>query len=518
MTEHAPMNILILMDDQHRHDALGCAADGIEPWQRTWLMGAGSSPVRTPHLDRLAATGTRFTQAVANLPVCVPSRHSLITGLYAHQTGILTNTHYWPDQPPVPTLGMRLKAANYATAAIGKMHWKNGSTPHVRGKRGFDFRASAAGNTGGTGNVRYDDGPCDVYYEDALSPEERRRREEPILHFDRFGRGGESREGYIGAVASIPGDQFWETWLANQAVRYLHTRRAQQDGRPFCLLVSLDRPHPPNVIPADYAARYDPDTVPIPPAVPPGLAEDDQHLRRQIAARGWGQMDEREVRLSVSRYLANVTYVDHCLGRVLEALDQTGFADHTLVVMLSDHGELLGERGRGHTKYCLYDSAIRVPLIVRWPGVSRAGLVTHAPVELVDLLPTWLEAAGLPAPAMLPGRSLRPLLEGQPPAAIGWREATLSEQYTPVDTPGAPRGQWAIREGRYKLIERVSSRSALYDLREDPNEFVNRIADPALLPARDRLRERLVREVITQAERFPARCEAFVAISPPAAS
>lgn len=499
MAGETPLNILVLMSDQHRHDALGCAAGDGEPWRRTWLTGAA----RTPHLDRLAASGVRFTQAVANLPVCVPSRHSFITGLYPHQTGILSNAHYWPDQPPAPTLGMRLKEAGYATAALGKMHWKNRHAPdeHVPDRRGFDFRASVAGQT---------DGPCDLHYGDFATAAARRLRQERL---PRFGVGGESRAGYVGDVAPVPGAELPEAWLADRAVQYLRARR--ESDRPFCLLVSLDRPHPPNVIPADYDGLYDPAGVPVPPAAPAGFAEDDQHLRRQIVAREWGLMDEREIRLSVSRYLANVTYVDDCLGRVLAALEETGLAGETLVMFFSDHGELLGERGGGHTKYCLYDSAIRVPLLARWPGVSRAGLVSPAPVELVDLMPTWLEAAGLTPPAMLPGRSLRPLLAGQSPPAAGWREATLSEQYTPVDRPGAPRGQWAVREGRYKLIERVSARGALYDLREDPDEFDNRIDDPALAGARERLRARLARDVITRAEEFPARHEPVVAIARP---
>ena len=112
-----PPNILILIDDQHRHDALSCA---------------GHPLVRTPHLDALASSGVRFTQAVANLPICVPSRHSFITGYYAYQLGILSNQHSWSDPVPVPTLGHTLQEAGYETACFGKMHWKTATT-----KRGF---------------------------------------------------------------------------------------------------------------------------------------------------------------------------------------------------------------------------------------------------------------------------------------------------------------------------------------------------------------------------------------------
>jgi arylsulfatase A-like enzyme len=504
-------NILVLMGDQHRWDALGCAADGLEPWQRTWLMdGPGGKPlVRTPHLDRLAATGVRFARAVANLPVCVPSRHSFLTGMYPHQVGILTNAHYWPADPPVPTLGHRLKAAGYATAAVGKMHWKNRNAPdeHVPDKRGFAFRAGRGGNT---------DGPVDVSLSDGRQSVEERRRADQLA---RFGVGGESREGYVGDVAPQPASALPEAWLVNQAMDYLQRHHRAGGRQPFCLLVSLDRPHPPNVIPADYAGMYDPARVPLPPPVPPGFHEDDPHVRRQIEQRGWGQMDEQELRTSIARYLTNVTYVDECLGHVLTALDALGDTDNTLVVLLSDHGELLGERrwpghGGGYTKYSLYDSAMRVPLILRWPGVSRPGLVSQAAVELIDLLPTWLDAAGLETPPYLPGRSLRPLLEGRPPAAAGWRQATLSEQFTAAtEEPGAPRGQWAIREPGYKLIHRAGAKSACYDLRQDPNEFRNLIDDPALAPVRERLYARLAQGVIERAERFPAMWQPVVAIA-----
>jgi len=224
-------------------------------------------------------------------------------------------------------------------------------------------------------------------------------------------------------------------------------------------------------------------------------------------------MAEAEIRQSVARYLTNVRFVDDCLGRVLTALDESGHAANTQVVYFSDHGEMLGERAGAHTKYCLYESSVRVPLIVRWPGVSQAGLVSRAPVELIDLMPTWLEAAEIPVPAMLPGRSLRPLLAGENSQAIGWREVTLSEQYTPVDAPDAPRAQWTLRDGRYKLIERLSARGALYDLREDPNEFSNRIDEPGLADVRERLRESLIRGVLTRAEQFPAQQTPIVAIA-----
>lgn len=154
-----------------------------------------------------------------------------------------------------------------------------------------------------------------------------------------------------------------------------------------------------------------------------------------------------------------------------------------------------------------------MPLIVRHPTLPN-GQVSHAPVELVDLMPTWLEAASLEVPPYLPGRSVQPLLEGQAPEAASWREASFSEQYTlATEVPGAagPRGQCAIREPRYKLIFRAGARSALYDLQEDPNELDNLVDDPTLGGVRERLLGRMVRGMIDRVEKFPTEYRAQVA-------
>ena len=459
-----PLNLLILMDDQHRHDALGCA---------------GHSLVQTPNLDALAHSGVRFTQAVANLPICVPCRHSFITGYYCHQIGILSNQHSWADPIPVPTLGKRLQEAGYATASIGKMHWKTATTT-----RGFDYRV-------GRSAVESPDEPADLRYETEMPSEMAQ------YHAERSGyvRGGECHPGYVGATSSLTADQLPEAWLCDRASDYI--RHRPQD-RPFCLLVSLNLPHPANVIPKDYEGLYAPEDVSLPPPVPAGFQEEDPHVQSRIADR-WSGMTNGDIRWSMARYFTNVTYVDHCLGRVLNTLRQEGLEDNTLVVFFSDHGDMLGERNRAHTKYCLYESAVRVPFIVRWPGIGTPGHVSDAPVELVDLMPTWLEAAGCPVPGILPGRTLSPLLDGRPPQAVDWRTKTFSEIYT------GSRAQWMLRENRYKLIERVDAPSALYDLKEDPHEFVNRINDPALADVRDRLRLDLLHTVMASGERAAKR-------------
>jgi arylsulfatase A-like enzyme len=487
-------NIVFLIDDQHRWDALGCAAAGLGPRERSWLMDG--PPIQTPHLDRLAATGMRFSQAVCNVPVCVPSRYSFMTGLRGHQLGVLSNGHYIPDQLPTPTLGMALTEAGYRTAAFGKMHWKPAAAPaeHIPDRRGFTIRA--------TNDGEQTDGPSELRFEDTATDAELAMRRDWA---NRFGRGGENRAGYVGEVATIPSSRFPESWLTDLAVDFLRDHADQDSAEPFCLVLSLDRPHPENVVPHDYAGLYNPADMALPPPVPQGFTEDDHYLRCLGDEYDWPRMTDDELRLSVSRYLANVTFVDACFGRVLDELSQLGMAEETMVVMTADHGDLLGERNRSHTKYCLYDAALRVPLIVRWPNLANPGTLSGAPVELVDLMPTWLDAAGLPVPAYLPGRSLRPLIEGASPLAARWRTGTLTEHYTPAAQIDQPRTQWAMRDNRYKLIERLSGPCALYDLASDPHEFENRIDDPQFAEVRERLRTEALREIMRTAELYPAR-------------
>jgi len=434
---------------------------------------------------------------VANLPVCLPSRHSFITGMYPHQLGILSNMHYWPGEPPVPTLGTRLQGAGYRTAAIGKMHWKSPHAPmdHVPNKRGFDTRISFLPSSF--------EGPLDLHGPSQLPPEERQRQ----TGNGAYGPGGETRRGYVGDVASAPSEQLVDGWTASRAVEFLRDHAANHRGKPFLLMVNLDRPHAPGVVPSDFADLYNPASMPLPPPGAPATAEEDSHLASQTATNGWNEMTDDEMRQSVARYLANVTYVDHCFGRVLDELTAQGLAGDTAVIFTSDHGELMGERRRAYSKYSLYESAIRVPLVVRWPGVSRAGSGSSAPVELVDLLPTCLDAAGQALDPMLPGRTLRPLLEGHDPAAAGWREATISELHT------GGQVQWAVRSARHKLIVRTKDQSALYDLETDPGEFDNRIEDAALAGTREHLETHLHTRLMMNARQFARRPDDLVAVA-----
>jgi arylsulfatase len=459
------MNILILCSDQHRWDAMGCVTED------TWLPD-----VETPNLDKLAASGTRFNNAVCNYPVCMASRHSFISGMYGYQTGAnLSNHNYFPDQMPVPTLGHHLQAQGYKTAAIGKMHWKpfQSARHNLPDTRGFEVRIAHE-------PTRED--PAQKFYIDDVDPDawEKMRAEQRAAP-------GESAAGYVGLVSEVPAAQHYDSWVCDHAIEFLDHHDGSQ---PFGMIVSMHNPHAPGIVPPEFDELYRYDQMPMPPQPPEGFEEEDPYAAASGRWPDYDSMTDDDTRMAISRYLALVTMVDWNVGRVLDALERNGLTDDTLVVYMSDHGELLGER-RYWTKYCSYENALRVPFIVRWPG--QPAQVSDAPVELVDLLPTCIDAAGAEVPEYLAGRSLRPILEGQRPD--DWREATFSEFGAGTD--------WSIRMDGYKLIERLGGPSAFYDLNADPYEYDNRIDDPAMVEPLARLRYAMLQNARRAAARYP---------------
>ena len=446
------------------------------------MLGCAGFPLlKTPHIDAFAREGVRFTEAFCNYPACVPSRHSFISGLYPHEIGIRSNQEYIPRNAVFETIGTAVKKAGYVTAAIGKMHWKPLKTDPalVDAHKGFDYRSAFLAES---------EGAIENIYRRGVGEETYGAFIREFHEYD--GPGGESVKGYVGTVSAIPADSQQDGWLARDACAFIER---QDGGKPFLLVVSLDRPHPPSIVPPEFSGLYDPANVPLPPAAPEGFVEEDARLRRR--SRAWSGMTDHELRSSIARYMENITYVDHLFGSVVGTLKKRGLSECTAVFFFSDHGELLGGRGGCFSKYCLYDSALRVPLVVRWPGVGKEGAVVSAPVELIDLFPTWLDIAGLPAPEFLPGRSLRPLLKGKKPEEIAWRETAFAEMYNPT--------QWALRTQTHKLIVRPGGANALYELKSDPHEFLNRYHDTRLGETKAQMLEDLANHAIDRALKYP---------------
>jgi len=323
-----------------------------------YAYGAGGNTIaRTPHLDRLAASGMRFDRAFCNAPVCTASRQSFITGRYPRSVGVTLLQTALPDSEI--TLAEMLHDAGYDTAAIGKMHF-NSARNH-----GFDLRRDMGHHLKWMrlrGETRIDpriavlpvwrpfQDPARIWLNSSCLP--------------------------FGCIdAEMPA-----TWFAQEAEHYLAERRE----RPFFLMVSFYEPHSPFRFPVEYAGRHKPEEFPV---IRPG-PEDDWQIPEIFR-----DLSDREKQGIAAAYYTSVEYVDAKIGHVLEALEKSGQAENTIVIFTGDHGYMLGQHGR-FEKHCCFEPAIRAPLIVRYPGHIAHGRSTNALTEFIDIVPTITEFCG----------------------------------------------------------------------------------------------------------------------------
>jgi arylsulfatase len=426
------MNVVILMNDQHGHDVLGCN---------------GYGPLCTPTYDRLAADGIRFTQAVCATSPSLPSRHNCFHGLHAFQTGVYHNGSLMDTQEaPAVTMGSAFRDAGYTTAACGKMHWFPYHAADVPRADyfGFDYRVGHFHETGDR---------MDTHFVKEHRDWQEKRFDERERHG--IGKGGDNcTEAFLGYESAYLSQQQPDWWTAGKAAGFIEAKQVE----PLLLISSLIMPHAPHAVPSDFAGRYDREQVPLPPQAPEGIPP----------GSGFEPMSREDLKTAVANYMSCVSFADACHARVIEQLDASGLYDDTLIVFCSDHGELLGSRGpRSFSKYCLYEQAIRVPFIIKPPkawGSACAGSVSAELVSLVDVLPTVLNACGIDGGEALPGIDLAPLLKGEP----------LTEQRPLAITEFCGRGGVSIsaRTADWKLILNPQDEE-IYDIANDPYEFHN---------------------------------------------
>lgn len=446
-------NVLLIQADQFRWDCLGAA---------------GHPDVRTPHLDTLADDGVRYPEAFCPLPVCTPSRYSLLTGLYPHQHGGWTNHSTLP--PGTLTFPRALRAAGYRTAAVGKMHL----TPTYLDV-GYDRMTLAEQH----GPGRYDDDYHRELRQAGLAPvvdltdqEERPRAGAPESYWRTFGAGR----------SDLPEEWHSTTWIAERALGELDR---WQEGGGNLLHVSFIKPHHPFDPPAPWDGRYDPTSLTVLPgwteAVP---AADLPHQRH--AYFPYDGLTEGALRRVMAHYYATITQLDHHVGRLLRRLRERGLYEDTLVVFTADHGEYLGFHHLLLKNGPMYDPVVRVPLVVKFPAEVRRGEPCGALVSLVDLAPTILAACGVPLPVPPPG------LPGLPGLDLADRGADREVVFAENRTFGRP--ELMARTRTHKLLLYGDGRGdALFDLGADPWELRNRISDPASAGTAGALRAALAR-------------------------
>lgn len=427
MTATRSRHVLILLSDEQDARVLGCAG---HPW------------VRTPHLDALAARGTRFTNAFTPSPICVPARASLATGRWVHDIGYWDNAMGYDGR--VRGWGHELLDAGHRVESIGKLHYVDAAAP-----TGFGHQHAPMHLAGGTGQVWGS-------VRDPLPDQPR-----PSQLFTELGPGESRYNRYDASSAEL-------------AAHWLHARAASPDDTPWVLFVGFVAPHFPLVVPPRYLASIDVDALPLPRLHPrdgtPRHPWVQRHADFSDADAELGTDARR--RLALACYYGLVQFLDEQVGCVLQALRDCGLADETLVVFSSDHGDNQGVRGMWN-KSTLYREATNVPLIVAGPDVP-AGRICTTNVNLVDLAPTVLDACGRDAPADWPGRSLLQIAaEPDDPMRVGFSE------YHAV---GSPSAAYLVRQGRWAYHHYVGFEPELFDEAADPGQTVDLAADPAHAP------------------------------------
>ncbi|CAN5814596.1 sulfatase-like hydrolase/transferase [soil metagenome] len=477
-------NILFICTDQHRFDALGCY---------------GNPYIQTPNVDALAAEGVLFEQCYVQNPVCAPSRASLVTGQYPSAHGLWGNGVTLPDDAEL--FSTALAKDGYDCGMIGKMHLSHcfaGRTESRLADDGYRFYKWAHDPSHSS--------PDNDYHQWL--------REAHPAHFERVKDNGQRERHQAAGFDTMPTEAHYSRWASERANELLAEQRDRHE--PFFLWVNFFDPHHPFVAPQEYLDRYAPATLPDPIGYP-GELETKPEIQRLASAesyaghaRGFGSHSLDEIRQIVAAYYAMVSLIDDEVRRILDSLDDLDLAEDTLVIFTSDHGEMLGDHQLLLKAPMLYDPAVRVPLIMRWPGHLPAGERRAELVQWIDLNPTILDAAGLdPLPASQ-GMSLLPLARGDADAEPrGWAFCEYLNSGHPYDPPVFIS---MLRHGRYKLIvehgppattrERTGE---LYDLIADPHELHNLWDAPVHADTRICLERKLLDVLVATRDRSQPR-------------
>jgi arylsulfatase A-like enzyme len=501
-------NILFITSDQQRADCIGA-------------MGRG---VRTPHLDLLAGEATAFTACITPNPVCQPSRASILCGVLPRTHGVCDNGIDLPEEPARRGFAAELARAGYDTALIGKAHF---ATAHTFAPTGSpECRQSMERyGPGWTGpykgfqqvelmveghNTEAPMAPPSGQSYEAWYYGDGRGALKNRLH--RENAGPDTRGAPQTWHSALPPAWHNSTWIADRTIAKLNAAR----DRPFCVWASFPDPHHPFDCPLPWSLLHRPEDVDLPRHRTldldrrpwwhraslegvPNLADPKLRDFRARHSRTPVLTDEtlREV---TANYYGMISLIDHNVGRILTELDRLGLAENTLVVYASDHGDWLGDHGLLLKGPIPYEGLIRVPCLMRGPGVPR-GQRCGQPVSTLDLPATFLETAGVARPEHWHSRSLLPVARGEEARDFAFNEWDLSDSRC-----GVALNLRTVRTARDKLtIEEISGAAEMYDLERDPEEMVNVAGDPAYAARRRELEAMIAaRPDDARTDRLPA--------------
>lgn len=440
-------NILLFMTDQHRYECLSCH---------------GHPVVKTPNIDRLACDGVDFQQTYAQVPICMPSRISLFTGQYAHVHGILSNSST-VDVSDLTMLPEFLKEHSYQTAAIGKNH--AGHHEDV----GFEYVRWCDGlNEGETNHyLEY------LWQKGILKQGETSFPDEDV-----------AVKAYDAYVSKVPYEHTNEAWTGRESVEYLKNK---DPDKPFFLWSSFERPHPPTSVPKDNPFPYAPDDIELPQYDLSWYSKPG--TKRAGCENMWNVFNtgQEKLRQAMANYFTLISMIDDQVGTIVKQLEQNNELENTLIIFTSDHGDFCGEFGQFGKGAGAFDVLHRVPLIFYQKGVTGKEQI-HELTELVDVMPTILDMAGIAVPRTVQGQSLSAVIKG---SIYRGGEPWEGKEAVFFETPFVK----TVRTKTHKLswCYKGSSRwGQLYDMLKDPGEKHNLFNDPAY----DRVQRGLERRLL----------------------
>lgn len=419
-----PSNVLFIMSDQHARHITGCY---------------GNEIIRTPNIDSIARSGTRFDSAYTPSPICVPARACFATGLYVHRNGYWDNAH--PYDGVVRGWGHELIGRGHRVESIGKLHYRD-----EQDEDGFRVHHIPLNVVGGKGD-----------------PQSSLRSEIPV------------RSGNHDAISAAgPGDSSYLRYdqdIADTACAWLDEAAKAENEKPWVLFVSFTCPHPPYTSPPKHFDTYYSQTI-----APPYLGNREDwpdhpalnELRRVLEIDT--PFSGEETRRISAAYYGSVNTMDDRIGEVLEALKRNGFTPNTRIVYTSDHGESLGQRGL-YGKFTMLEDSAAIPLVMAGPGIPRNHVI-DTPVSLVDFHPTLLEMVTGETgkwDESVDGKSIWPLFSSEQ------AERSIISEYHAVASQNA---WYLVRKGSYKLIYYVGHPAELYHVKDDPMEARNLADDP----------------------------------------
>jgi len=489
-------NILWICTDQQRYDTIGAL---------------GNAHIHTPNIDRLVGEGFAFTHAYCQSPICTPSRASFLTGMYPSSVHACMNGNdHWADAAPLVT--KLLADAGYDCGLAGKLHLA-GAADRIEPRPDDGYRI-----------FHWSHHPSDEW-------------DEGHDYVDWLRAQGEDPMTLFAAPAAIPPHLHQTTWCTDRALDFISEERSQ----PWLMSVNYFDPHAAFDPPQLYLDRYDPAELPPPifsegdlaaqaklsdiifqtqPTAPENMRMEDYFDSRFLETVGLAEESGRRpttAQAIKAAYYAMIELIDDNVGRLLEELERTGQCRNTLVIFMSDHGEMMGDHGLVLKGCRFYEGLVRVPLIMRWPGQIVEGIQSDALVELTDIAPTLLDFCDVEIPERMQGKSLRPILvgEGDP---HHHRNSVRTEYYRTlsylerhvIQQGGQGSFGTMIRDEQYKLVTYHGHEvGELYDLINDPSEFNNLWADPTYTDIRFRLMKQSFDSLAFAVDRGPEQVTRF---------